>query len=105
MPDISIKQKLQEIVAAQEAQSVTHPLSEKLRALADLLDIVAAAGMGDEVAPIDNNQTLEISQAAYNYCMEIPQGREALQILESLGIHITQYDAFGYVSDLDLIAE
>lgn len=83
-------------------------LSNRLRAIADLLDLLAPAGLAERVNPIDDNASLEIAKNAYDFCLKFSEGRRLLQILEANGVGISVYDDEGnYIhrNELDPLIE
>lgn len=79
---------------------MSNSLAARLRAIADLLEFVEGAGLTDQMAPIDDNETLECTQDAYNFCLESAQGREMIQILESIGVNFFVHEEI-YCPDSD----
>lgn len=66
-------------------------LSDRLRAIADILDLLRPAGLENQTNSIDDNDSLEISKEAYDFCLKFSKGQEALQILKTDGMNIAIY--------------
>lgn len=80
-------------------------LVDRLRAIAELIDLAEAAGHEGKVTPVDNNQTLEIYQATYNALLSDARARQILGKLEqSGGVSILYFGENGYGIDVGIEA-
>jgi hypothetical protein len=80
-------------------------LADKLRAIANILDFLEPVGLADQVCPLDDNGTLEFTEAAHKFCLESAEGRQLLQILESSGVNLFVHESIYRRDELDLLFE
>lgn len=84
-------------------------LATRLRAIADLLDLLKTAGLAEQACPIDDNSTLEFTEAAHNFCLESAEGWQLLQLLQSGGMSFFVHEDISYRDsyrdELDILFE